>query len=125
MLSETVYVQIHNKLYSSVSLSWNFIMQVALKSPKITVIHFHGCLNATNALELERDMATVLSQDDISTLEVDLNAVESLDSAGLMALVSTFKLAGKLRKSFRLCSVSPALRIIFELTKLDEVFEIL
>ncbi|AFY33354.1 STAS domain-containing protein [Calothrix sp. PCC 7507] len=100
-------------------------MQLALKSPKITVIRPHGCLNAANALEFERDLTTALAQDDTSILQVDLAAVESLDSAALMALVSTLKLAGKLGRSLRLCSVSPALRIIFELTQLDEVFEIL
>ncbi|WP_017652915.1 STAS domain-containing protein [Fortiea contorta] len=99
-------------------------MQVVLQIPKITVIRPHGCLNATNALELERDLTTALAQDEISILVVNLAKVESLDSAGLMALVSTLKLSMKLGKTLRLCSVSPALRIIFELTQLDDVFEI-
>ncbi|MBW4645402.1 MAG: STAS domain-containing protein [Goleter apudmare HA4340-LM2] len=100
-------------------------MQVVLKRPTITVIRPQGCLNASNALEFERDLTTALAQDDISALVVNLAAVESLDSAGLMALVSTLKLAGKLGKSLRLCSVASSIRIIFELTQLDGVFEIL
>lgn len=99
-------------------------MQAVLKYPKIAVIRPQGCLNAANALEFERDLTTALAQDGMSILVVDLAAVESLDSAGLMALVSALKLAGTLGKSFRLCSVSPSIRIIFEMTQLDRVFEI-
>jgi anti-sigma B factor antagonist len=99
-------------------------MQAVLKWPAITVIRPHGCLNATNALEFERDLTTALAQDDVSILLVDLAGVESLDSSGLMALVSALKLAQSLGRNFRLYSVSPSIRIIFELTQLDGVFEI-
>jgi anti-sigma B factor antagonist len=99
-------------------------MQAVLKYPKIAVIRPQGSLNAANALEFERDLTTALAQDGMSILVADLADVESLDSAGLMALVSALKLAGTLGRSFRLCSVSPSIRIIFEMTQLDRVFEI-
>jgi anti-sigma B factor antagonist len=100
-------------------------MQAVLNYPKIAVIRPQGCLNAANALEFERDMTTVLAQNGVSILVVDLAAVESLDSAGLMALLSTHKLALTLGRSFRICAVAPSIKIIFELTQLDRVFEIL
>jgi anti-sigma B factor antagonist len=100
-------------------------MQAVLKCPQITVIRPQGCLNAANALEFERDLTTALAQDDTSILVVDLAEVESLDSAGLMPLVSALKLAGSLGRSLRLSSVSASIRIIFELTQLDQVFEII
>ena len=100
-------------------------MQAVLESPKIAVIRPQSCLNAANALEFERDLTAALTQNDISILVVDLAAVESLDSAGLMALVSVLKLAQSLGRRFSLCGVSQAIKIIFELTQLDEVFEIL
>jgi anti-anti-sigma factor len=99
-------------------------MPTILDHPKITVIRPQGCLNATNAWEFERDIAAVLTKNGHNILLVDLASVESIDSAGLMALVSTLKFAGSLGQSFRICSVSPAIRIIFELTQLDQVFEI-
>jgi len=100
-------------------------MQAVLNYPKIAVIRPQGFLNATNALEFERDMTTALAQNDISILVVDLVAVESLDSAGLMALLSIHKLALSLGRGFQLSAVAPSIRIIFELTQLDRVFEIL
>jgi len=100
-------------------------MQAVLNYPKIAVISPQGCLNAANALEFERDMTTALAQNGISILVVNLAAIESLDSAGLMAFLSVHKLALSLGRSFRLCAVAPSIRIIFELTQLDSVFEIL
>ncbi|MGB3755469.1 MAG: STAS domain-containing protein, partial [Rivularia sp. (in: cyanobacteria)] len=57
-------------------------------------------------------------------LLVDLKQVEHIDSAGLMALISSCKLAQSLQTRFSLCSVSPSLKIIIELTQLDRVLEI-
>ncbi|MBW4555901.1 MAG: STAS domain-containing protein [Trichormus sp. ATA11-4-KO1] len=99
-------------------------MQAVLKCPKIAVIRPQGCLNAANSPEWERNMTTALGQNDISILLVNLADVESLDNSGLMVLVSALKLAQSLGKSFRICSVSPSIRMILELTQLDAVFEI-
>ncbi len=99
-------------------------MLAVLNYPKITVICPQDTINATNALEFERDLTTVLAQDGNTVLLVDLEQTQFLDSAGLMALVSALKLAQKLGRRFSLCSVSPSLRMIFELTQLDQVFEI-
>lgn len=100
-------------------------MQAVLNYPKIAVIRPQCCFNSANALEFERDMTTALAQNGISILVVDLAGVESLDSAALMALLSTHKLALSLGRGLRLCAVAPSIRIIFELTQLDRVFEIL
>ena len=99
-------------------------MLAVLNYPKITVVRPQGALNATNALEFERDLTTALAEDGNTVLLVNLEAVESLDSAGLMALVSALKFAQSLERRFSLCAVSPSIRIIFEVTQLDSVFEI-
>ncbi len=100
-------------------------MQAVLSNPKLTVIRPQGSLNAANALEFERDLTAALIQSENGAMLVNLASVESMDSAGLMALVSALKLAQATNKRFSICCVSPALRIIFELTQLDGVFEIL
>lgn len=99
-------------------------MQALVKYPKITYVCPQGCLNVANALEFERDLTTALAQDANTILLVDLEQVELLDSAGLMALVSGLKVAQKLGRRFSVCSICPSLRIIFELSQLDTVFEI-
>ena len=99
-------------------------MQALLNYPTIRVVHPVGSLNAANALEFQEELTTALRSNDKTMLLVDLEHVESLDSAGLMSLVSALKLAQNLGGRLGICSVSPALRIIFELTQLDRVFEI-
>jgi anti-anti-sigma factor len=99
-------------------------MQLILDYPKTTVVRPQGSLNAANANEFQRELTTAVRSSGNSSLLVDLEQVESIDSAGLMALVSALKLAQLLDQRFSLCSVSPSLRIIFELTQLDCVFEI-
>ncbi|MBE9048475.1 STAS domain-containing protein [Pleurocapsales cyanobacterium LEGE 10410] len=83
-----------------------------------------GFLSAANASEfLERLTVEVTSSID-SVLLVNLEAVEFMDSAGLMALVKAFRLAESLGRRFVICSLAPSVRIMFELTQLDKAFEI-
>lgn len=99
-------------------------MQNVLTQSQMTVIQPCGHINAANAAVLQRQLMAAVSSQQYSNLLVDMSQIESLDSAGLMALVSTLTAAQKLDQRFGLCSVSPAIRIIFELTQLDRVFEI-
>ena len=99
-------------------------MQAILYNPKITNIRPQGCLNAVNAVKLERELSEVLNQDANAVVLIDLEKVDFIDSAGLMALVFGVKQAKQLEQRLCFCSVSPSHRIIFELTQLDTVFEI-
>lgn len=99
-------------------------MSTIIAYPKVTVIRPHGAINAANAGEFQQKMVKAVAQDEEANVLVNLEHVESLDSAGLMALVSSLRLAQSLNRRFSLCNVSPSIRIIFELTQLDRVFEI-
>ncbi|MGF1674122.1 MAG: STAS domain-containing protein [Rivularia sp. (in: cyanobacteria)] len=99
-------------------------MQAILDNPKITIIRPQEALNAVNALKLEQELDTALSQASNTIVLLDLGKVDLIDSAGLMALVFGVKKAKQLEQRLCLCSVSPAHRIIFELTQLDRVLEI-
>lgn len=89
----------------------------------LTVIQPSGVLNAANASELQVKLSEQIESDRSTGLMVDMSQVESLDSAGLVSLVSALRLARNLSKRFCLCSVPPSIRIVFELTQLDQAFE--
>lgn len=91
--------------------------------PEMTVIRPVGLFNATKAGEFHTQVRTAVAQKATRVI-VDLAQVESIDSAGLMALIHGLRLTQALERRFSLCSVSPSLRMIFELTQLDRVFEI-
>ena len=89
----------------------------------LTVVQPSGVLNAANANELQAKLSEQIESDRSTGLMVDMSQVESLDSAGLVSLVSALRLARNLSKRFCLCSVPPSIRIVFELTQLDQAFE--
>lgn len=99
-------------------------MPTILADAKITVVRPQGTLNATNAVEFQRQIIAVVAQERQNVFVVDMEQVESLDSAGLMALVSGLRLAQALEQRFSLCCVCDSIRMIFELTQLDQVFEV-
>jgi anti-anti-sigma factor len=83
-----------------------------------------GYITAANVNEFKDALSKAVSTQDYSVFLVDMSRVEFLDSAGLMAIVTAFRLAQSLEKRFSLCSLAPSVRIIFELTQLDRVLEI-
>ncbi len=98
-------------------------MAIAIVDSKLTIIQPSGHINASTAEEFKRQLTKAVASEDNAVL-VDMKQVESLDSAGLMALVSAMSLAQTLKRRFSLCCVAPSIRIIFELTQLDRAFEI-
>jgi anti-anti-sigma factor len=98
-------------------------MSSALASTKLAIIEPEKYLSAINASELLDKLTEIVSSAENSIVLVDMHQVEFLDSAGLMSLVTAFRLANTLGKRFSLCSVVPAVRMVFELTQLDTVFE--
>ncbi len=89
----------------------------------LTIVKPCGALNAANAYSLQAELSEYISSDNSAGLMVDMSGVESLDSAGLVSLISALRMARNLSKRFCLCSVPPSIRIVFELTQLDQVFE--
>ncbi|MGQ4648364.1 anti-sigma factor antagonist [Lyngbya aestuarii] len=99
-------------------------MTSATIDSQVKIIQPSGRLNAANAVAFQNQLAADVSSKPHSCLLVDMHQVDFLDSAGLMALVSALNLAQTLQRRFCLCNVSPSIRMIFELTQLDEAFEI-
>ena len=91
---------------------------------QFTTFSPEGFLSAANASQfLERLTAEVKTSVN-SAILVNIEAVEFMDSAGLMALIKAFRLAESLGRRFAICSLAPSVRIMFELTQLDKAFEI-
>jgi anti-anti-sigma factor len=116
----------HNRFW----FTWRSTMQMTLARPQDTsyvspaIIRFEGALNADNAVELQRLLSAAVLSNHHSSLLLDMQQVDQIDSAGLMVLVGGFRLAQRTNKRFCLCSVSRSVQIILELTQLDKVLEI-
>lgn len=99
-------------------------MRHKILDSRLAMFEPSGYITAANSLDFQEQLTTVVNKSEYSTFLVDMSAVEFLDSAGLMALVTAFRLAGTLGKSFNICSIPPSVKIIFELTQLDRVLSI-
>ena len=79
-------------------------------------------ITSDNANDFEVMITQALHQPDYSGYLVDMHKVNFLDNAGLMALISAFRLAKSLGKQLSLCSITPTVQIVFDLTRLDSIF---
>lgn len=91
---------------------------------RLAVVEPRGHISASEAIAFREQLVAAVSSSRHATIVVDMGRVESLDSDGLMALVSALALAQAEGRSLTLCCVPPSIQIIFELTRLDQVFEI-
>ncbi|MFP4101926.1 STAS domain-containing protein [Coleofasciculus sp.] len=99
-------------------------MEIATLNSQLSIVRPTGQVNASNGLEFDHQLKSAILSDRYSTVLVDMQQVESLDSSGLRVLVSALRLAQQRNQRFSLCSVGDSVRMIFELTQLDQAMEI-
>jgi anti-sigma B factor antagonist len=92
--------------------------------PQIATVEPQGYISAANAPQFLDQLTSAVATEENEILLVDMKEVEFLDSAGLMVLVKTLKMAQNLGRRLIICSLAPSVRMVFELTQLDRVFEI-
>lgn len=99
-------------------------MAITIWDSQVAIVQPDSSVNADNVVDFQHQLTTAILSERHSALLVDMSWVESIDRAGLIALVAAFRLAQRRGKRFALCRVAPSVRIIFELTQLDRAFEI-
>lgn len=82
-----------------------------------------GNFDATKSQEF-RHLLSQLTQCSTKVLLVDLKDVTFMDSSGLGVLVLAFKNLRAANAKLVVCSINEQVRILFELTGMDKVFEI-
>lgn len=92
-------------------------------SSDIQVIEPIGILDSTKAEEFRQSVEDLL-QNGAETILVDLKDITFIDSSGLGTLVVLLKKIRGLNRSLCLCSINDQVRMLFELTSMDRVFEI-
>lgn len=92
-------------------------------SANIKIIQLIGILDGTRTQEL-RDWINQGIEQGAETILVDLKEVTFMDSSGLGALVTALKTARLAGRKLCVCSVSEQVKILFELTSMDRVFQI-
>jgi anti-anti-sigma factor len=83
-----------------------------------------GALDGENTNELRRQILDRLqSQTDLQFILLDMKGVTFMNSSAVGALVATKKAVQEAGKQIFVCSLTDQVRLIFELTKMDQVFK--
>ncbi|WP_009634293.1 STAS domain-containing protein [Synechocystis sp. PCC 7509] len=92
---------------------------------QIILVQPQGRLDLQGSKALETQLRIVTNAHNAQTLLIiDLEQVEFMDSSGLVAVAKALKMARTNNCRLVLCNLQPPVKLIFELTQLDSVFEI-
>jgi anti-anti-sigma factor len=83
-----------------------------------------GIINETNKSHFQQQLFNFIHNTNNKDILVDFQGVELVDGSGLVVLVNAYNEAKNQRKNFYLFNVSPAVKMIFEISQLDKVLGI-
>ena len=89
----------------------------------IQVIEPTGILDSTKGEEFRHQVNQALDNG-ASVILIDLKSINFVDSSGLGALVSVLKKVRAAERRMYVCSMNDQVRMLFELTSMDRVFQI-
>ena len=88
----------------------------------VTVLELSGILDGIRGNELRREVSTIVANG-ADILLLDMKKVTFIDSSGLGALVSAMQMTRNANAKLFVCSISAQVRMLFELTKMDRIFQ--
>lgn len=88
----------------------------------VTVLELSGILDGIRGNELRREISGILANG-ADILLLDMKEVKFIDSSGLGALVSAMQMVRNANGKLFVCSISDQVRMLFELTKMDRIFQ--
>jgi anti-anti-sigma factor len=92
-------------------------------SPVVKVLQPSGILDGTKAGQFRQEI-TKLVESNVNIVLIDFQDVTFMDSSGLGALVLALKTVRAAGGKLFICSVNEQIKMLFELTSMDRVFEI-
>lgn len=89
----------------------------------VKILNLEGSLDLSSAIYV-RQAVVDATEGQPAHIVVNLQGVKIMDSSGLSALVLGLKRARENRGNLCLCCLQSHVRMIFELTRFDQIFEI-
>lgn len=91
-------------------------------SLSVEVIQPSGIFDGTKAKQLRRHISDIMTTG-VDIVLIDLQNVTFIDSSGLGGLISAQRIVQTAHSKLFLCSVNNQAKMLFELTKMDLLFE--
>jgi anti-anti-sigma factor len=92
-------------------------------SPVVKVVQPSGILDGTKAGQFRQEISNLVDSG-VDVVLIDFQDVTFMDSSGLGALVLALKTVRAAGGKLFICSVNEQIRMLFELTSMDRVFDI-
>ncbi len=92
-------------------------------SPVVVVVEPSGILDGEKAMPFRQEISNLV-ENGADIVLVDLKNVTFMDSSGLGALVLALKNVRAAGVKLFICSINEQVKMLFELTSMDRVFEI-
>ncbi|MCP2729195.1 STAS domain-containing protein [Limnofasciculus baicalensis] len=91
--------------------------------PVVKVVQPDGILDGTKAAQFRQEISDLVASN-VDLVLIDFKNVTFMDSSGLGSLVLALKTVRAAGGKLFVCSVNEQIRMLFELTSMDRVFEI-
>jgi anti-anti-sigma factor len=82
-----------------------------------------GILDSTKANQFRQEISELIEKK-VDVVVIDFKNVDFMDSSGLGALVLSLKTVRMAGAQLLICSINEQIKMLFELTNMDRVFEI-
>ena len=92
-------------------------------NPVVKVVQPSGILDGTKAGQFRQEISQLVEAN-VDIVLIDFQDVTFMDSSGLGALVPALKTVRAAGSKLFICSVNEQIKMLFELTSMDRVFEI-
>lgn len=89
----------------------------------VDLLILQGRLDVSTAKDIKEKISSLTRKNRVK-LVIDMADVHFIDSSGLGSLVSSLRSVNKLGGDIKIASLQDQVRAIFELTRLDRIFEI-
>ncbi len=90
---------------------------------KVAIVQPSGILDGTRATQFRKEISELV-ETGADIVIIDFKDVTFMDSSGLGALVLSLKTVRAAKAQLFLCSINDQIKMLFELTNMDRVFEV-
>jgi len=94
------------------------------KSGNAITIYLEGRLDVHLSADIEKEINKLISAESTSHFILNLKDVEYMSSSGLRIFVSTMRILKEKKRKLVLCNMNSAVKKIFEVVELTDMFDI-
>jgi anti-anti-sigma factor len=92
-------------------------------NPVIKTFQPAGLLDGIRGSELRQEITSAV-ENGVEIILIDLAAVKLMDSSGLGTLLSSLRIVKAAGAKLFICSVNNSVKMLFEMTKMERIFQI-